>query len=321
MGNDLWIKIGCYLTGYNYRLLKESGEASKKSLKKYTSALLIISIIWAANGFNFAKRYLDSNLFGSILASIIMVIIIIQIERQIILSVRPKLIFKSFRTILAILMAIIGSVIIDQILFNKDLDELKKDNETHNKTLQSQFNSSNLTDSLEIEFKKEQISNIDSISTLLTTQMIKIGGNRQTKQSITDSLKNKKENEVKIDVTPLQRNLLLLDSSKTIINAEITQIKKEQQKRFEDFQKNKKPVLSGFFGEIKLLIDFINIQGTLTLVIYIFWLIFFFTLEILVLVAKISDDGNDYEKRVEYELDSNLRKIDYLTSKSQKGLS
>ncbi len=321
MGNDLWIKIGCYLTGYNYRLLKESGEASKKSLKKYTSALLIISIIWAANGFNFAKRYLDSNLFGSILASIIMVIIIIQIERQIILSVRPKLILKSFRTILAILMAIIGSVIIDQILFNKDLDELKKDNETHNKTLQSQFNSSNLTDSLEIEFKKEQISNIDSISTLLTTQMIKIGGNRQTKQSITDSLKNKKENEVKIDVTPLQRNLLLLDSSKTIINAEITQIKKEQQKRFEDFQKNKKPVLSGFFGEIKLLIDFINIQGTLTLVIYIFWLIFFFTLEILVLVAKISDDGNDYEKRVEYELDSNLRKIDYLTSKSQKGLS
>lgn len=128
MKNNLWIKFGCFLTGYNYELLKECGEASKKSVKKFTAALVIISLIWAANGYNFSSRYLDSNIIGSLIGSVISVIIIIMIERQIILSVRPKIWLKIFRFVLAFLMALIGSVIIDQILFSKDLDVLRQSN-------------------------------------------------------------------------------------------------------------------------------------------------------------------------------------------------
>ena len=36
---DLWLKTGCFLTGYNYIIIKNSSEASAKSVKKYLSAL------------------------------------------------------------------------------------------------------------------------------------------------------------------------------------------------------------------------------------------------------------------------------------------
>ncbi|MHB9142466.1 MAG: DUF4407 domain-containing protein, partial [Paludibacter sp.] len=58
---DIWIKFGCFLTGHNYAIIKNSSEASAKTVKKYLSALLIISTIWGFIGFAFTHRYLHGN--------------------------------------------------------------------------------------------------------------------------------------------------------------------------------------------------------------------------------------------------------------------
>ena len=57
-----------------------------------------------------------------------MIIIVIQIERQIILSVGKNVLVPVFRIILGIVMAIIGSVIIDQIIFREDVEKGKISN-------------------------------------------------------------------------------------------------------------------------------------------------------------------------------------------------
>lgn len=322
MNNNLWIKFGCFITGYNYKLLLESGEASKKSLKKYTAALLIISIIWAANGFNFAKRYLDSGAFGSIASAIVMVIIVVQIERQIILTVRPKFWLKFFRTFLAILMALIGSVIIDQILFNKDLDELRKENIRLNESNNADYIASNNIDANQINNKNIELQIIDSNLNLLSSKISKSGGSYSETIGKIDTVSGKlistkgKSN----DISPLIEAQKALIENKRQINEDIEQIKKHKENYFNEHLKKRKPDSGGFFGEINLLLEFIKIKGALTWIIYSFWLIFFFILEILVLVAKSTDEANDYEKRVEYELDSNLKKINFLSNKSTKDL-
>lgn len=50
-----WIKFGCKLTGWNENVLGQCSEASKSQLNKYTSALLILMIVWSIIGFCFAQ--------------------------------------------------------------------------------------------------------------------------------------------------------------------------------------------------------------------------------------------------------------------------
>src|SRR5512133_1046267 len=132
---DLWLRTGCYITGYNYTIIKNSSEASAKTVKKYLSAILIVSILWGFIGYSFAQRYLHTGVGGSILVSLVMIVIVIQIERQIILSMGKNSLVPIFRTLIGIVMAVIGSVIIDQIIFREDVEKVKISN------LQAEVNS------------------------------------------------------------------------------------------------------------------------------------------------------------------------------------
>ena len=122
---DLWMKTGCYITGYNYGIVKNSSELSAKAVRKYLSAILIVSILWGFIGYSFAHRYLHTGLAGSIIAAIVMIVIVIQIERQIILSVGRNKLVPVFRILIGVVMAVIGSVIIDQIIFKEDVEKVK----------------------------------------------------------------------------------------------------------------------------------------------------------------------------------------------------
>ena len=121
-----WIKFGCFLTGYNYDIMKTSSEASAKAVKKYTSAILIVCLIWGFIGYNFANNYMHLETGGSIIGGLVMVFIIVQIEKQIILNVGKNKWGNFFRLFIAIIMAFLGSIIIDQMIFKDDI-ELKKE--------------------------------------------------------------------------------------------------------------------------------------------------------------------------------------------------
>src|SRR5579872_4584110 len=120
-----WIKFGCFLTGYNYGIVKVSSEVTAKAVKKYTSAMLIVCILWFFVGFTFTKRYVSDSLTSSLAGAVIMVVIIIQIERQILLAVGRNWKLYVARATIAFLMAIIGSIVIDQTVFKGDI-ELEK---------------------------------------------------------------------------------------------------------------------------------------------------------------------------------------------------
>ncbi len=121
--NNWWTKLGCLLTGWNYQILGNCTESSRKQLKKYTSAILILVILWAFIGYSFAERYVRTPWWGSLIVSIIFVIIVIQIERQIILTVGKNNWLGLFRLVIAFIMAIIGSAILDQIIFKEDIEK------------------------------------------------------------------------------------------------------------------------------------------------------------------------------------------------------
>ena len=123
-----WIKLGCKLTGWNPTLLAQCSEASRSQLSKYTSALMILMTIWSVTGFCFAQRYMELPVWGCIMVSIIFVIVVIMIERQILLTTKKSLKLMAFRAIIAFVMAIVGSTIFDQTMFGKEIDSLNRIN-------------------------------------------------------------------------------------------------------------------------------------------------------------------------------------------------
>lgn len=118
-----WIKLGCILTGWNAAVLSQCSEASKSQLSKYTSALLIMMIVWSIIGFCFAQRYIGLPLWGCALVAMVFVTIVVMIERQILLAIHPTKMLATFRVVIAIVMAIVGSTIFDQTIFGKDIDK------------------------------------------------------------------------------------------------------------------------------------------------------------------------------------------------------
>ena len=91
-----WLNLGCFLTGWNRHILSQCSEASYKHLKKYTSALLILIVLWGFTGFCFAQRYVHAPLWGCVLSALFFIIIVVQIERQIILTVGSNKWVQSF---------------------------------------------------------------------------------------------------------------------------------------------------------------------------------------------------------------------------------
>ena len=118
-----WILFGCKLTGWSSEVLAQCSEASRSQLSKYTSALLILILIWGVTGFCFAQRYIGLPWWACLVVSLFFVTIVIMIERQIILASEKKVSMVVFRAIIAFIMAIVGSTIFDQTMFGKDIDK------------------------------------------------------------------------------------------------------------------------------------------------------------------------------------------------------
>lgn len=120
---NLWIKFGCILTGWSSEVLEQCSQASRSHLNKYTSALLILILIWGVTGFCFAQRYIGLPIWSCGFVSLFFITIVIMIERQIILTSEKTLTMLIFRAMIAFVMAIVGSTIFDQTMFGKDIDK------------------------------------------------------------------------------------------------------------------------------------------------------------------------------------------------------
>lgn len=117
-----WTKFSCYVIGWNYKILNECSEASRKALHRYAGAVLLMMLIWAFIGFCMAQRYFNLERTGAIVTGCVFAFVILLIERQIILIVGKSKITMVFRGVLALCMALIGATVIDQYMFGKDIE-------------------------------------------------------------------------------------------------------------------------------------------------------------------------------------------------------
>lgn len=295
-----WIKLGCKLTGWSSSVLSQCSEASKTQLSKYTSALLILMIVWSITGFCFAQRYIGLPIWGCILVSLVFVTIVVMIERQILLALHPTKKLATFRLVIAIIMAIVGSSIFDQTMFGKDIDKQMAD------TIELQT----------ADLTQKRVSNIDS--KLMAFQIEKDSLNKVNSELQADV--NAHPWIIQKSVTNSQDRLVVNGKIKVVNNPSVTtnqvanpkQIaiaannKKIKQIVLQENDLNKKKLTVeedtrkecqanvGFLEELEAMVSIVTTR-TVAGIFYVIFFLLLMSLELFVVTSKMGDEECDYE--------------------------
>ena len=295
-----WIKLGCKLTGWNSSVLSQCSEASKSQLNKYTSALLILIIVWSITGFCFAQRYIGLPIWGCILVSLVFVTIVVMIERQILLALHPTKKLATFRLVIAIIMAIVGSSIFDQTMFGKDIDKQMAD------TIELQT----------ADLTQKRVSNIDS--KLMAFQIEKDSLNKVNSELQADV--NAHPWIIQKSVTNSQDRLVVNGKIKVVNNPSVTtnqvanpkQIviaannEKIKQIVLQENDLNKKRLTVeedtrkecqanvGFLEELEAMVSIVTTR-TVAGIFYVIFFLLLMSLELFVVTSKMGDEECDYE--------------------------
>ncbi|MCD8740181.1 DUF4407 domain-containing protein [Mucilaginibacter roseus] len=327
-----WIKFGCFLTGYNYRILASCSEVSQKRLKRYAAAMVIICIIWSFIGFVFADRYLKCGVLGSLIGGIILCLIIIQIERQIILSSYVSGGMATFRTIIAFTMALIGSIIVDQKIFEEDI-ELGKIETLNNKVnkilpdrqreqknqidqldrsiLNKERERSRLSADIALHPTIKSYSSQSNSTPVVTTNRDSINGTKQ-------NVKIVKTNSVSVSsipnpnialLKPLDEQLAELREVKLIKEASLIKLRSE----VENDIKGK----TGFLDELNVMAKLLW-SSPVALLIWFLWLLFLTCIELFILFSKRSEEKtseeNDYDLTIKHHMMLQKRKLQLMAN-------
>jgi len=321
-----WLKLCCFLTGYNYYILSNCSEVSTRKVKKYTAALLIVSTVWAFVGYCFCHTYMKLDIIGSAFGAVVAVLIIIQIERQILLADKTNRWLNFTRVGLALLMAVIGSLIIDQIIFKDDIAKAKmKSNQEQvdliipGRTKEISEQITQLNASIGIK-EKERKELLDDISLHPTTQTVETNiSNTPVTNITTDSAKKTTTNTVfkkviskniKSIQNPKVDQLPSLDNQLRVLSTEKT-AKENKLLTLEDQLLKEVNSNVGFLDELRIMFNLLK-ESTIATVVYLIWLAFLLLLELLILIGKANDSESDYDRTIHKQMTIHFRKIELL---------
>lgn len=305
---NIFSRFGCYIVGWNPNILKDCGEASYRLLKRYMSAIVILSIIWGTIGWCFADNYIGIQSFwGKALITAAFISIIISIERFIILIVgksKPALIF---RVMLAVLMAVLGSTIFDQIIFKNDVDLQMKEIRTEkiNKQIPKRIDLINreiqiITSTLD----SIRVKNNELYAEIAKNPVIKTYEVSTTTRPGTDKDGNPTEEKIQTVNTRNVENVLVnqAKANDQTLKAYQEQIEALQNKKFsmaDDTRKEYEEAKTGFLEELGALYSLLG-DSQVALAFYIFLFLFLTCLELLVISTK-GTTSCDYDLIVEHQ--------------------
>lgn len=308
--------FGCFLIGWDKNILKECGEASYRQYRKLLSAICIMMVMWGTIGYCFADRYINiESTILKVCISLAFMFIVLCVERVIILTVGKARLMSSMRVMLALCMAVLGSCIIDQIIFSNDIQQTIHDHredviqETITKRMtvfendiqritQDMDSLSKATITLGEELAKHPT--IKSVNVSTTEQSAGLDENGNPKKVRTRST------EIVNIPNPLTGQLNANNEQIQLYQNQLEQLRQDKKEIAEKvtIEIHSRPV--GFIEELKATLEVVS-NSWVSLAFYIILFCFLAFLELFVLTIKIGETKCDYELIVENQL--NLKKV------------
>lgn len=304
--------VACKIIGWDINILKECGEASYRTLRKYVSALVILSVIWGTIGYLFAEKYMGvESILVKALCAGVFITIVTMIERNIILKIGKSKMTTIMRVIIALLMATLGATIFDQMIFKNDLEVAMKEERDNqaNQAIERRMGILNAeTDRLSLAIDSVQKEMQSKMNTLNQRPTIKTVDYTRKKVVIgKDSLNNpiygwETQAEEKSIMNPMANQI---ESDRKLLEnfqAQIADLTDKKLTLADDVRKEYAEAPVGFLEELKVLFRDVIGKETIALAFYLCLFFFMVSLEILIVTTKMTEKDCDYDLIVEHQL-------------------
>jgi len=281
------LKFASMISGDDYQLLKSDTPTSRKKVKTLVSVLFLPVTMWFINVLLLATGVLQGSWLMALIAALVASGIIFMVERSIIMSNGSRTVMV-FRVFLGFLIAILGSIAFDEVIFKRDIDQQM----TVNKEVLTKEAEESVDQSYQAKLASQDqlvrakyalwVQSLDKVS----KEADGSGGsgvrgvNDITRIKMTIASENEKDyNQAKIDLEQLLSEV----STKKIesINAVETSFNND-----------------ALLGRIKAIFDLIY-SDVWMCAIYIVVTLVLFCLEFIVVILKLSLPKSNYELKLE----------------------
>ncbi len=270
-------------------------------------------LLWAFIGYLFTLRYVGADETAPYFGALVAMFIIVQIERTIILSPRKSKAALWFRGALAICMAILGALVIDQMILSKDIEKQK------NFSLQGKIetvfqNKSNLLKiqrrAIDSTLKTKEEEMLALRSELMKSPLLRVTSTKKTVNvpGGVDSLKNETLETTRTNIVNPNDKLL------SILQGQIDQVRLEKVRMDSVYLGLRREVEHelksnvGFLEEFDILLDILR-GSTSARIVWILWCFIILVLESFVLTVKFTERENDYDRALEKQMDLQFKRI------------
>ncbi len=308
-------RILCLFIGWNHNMLNECGEASHSQLKKLSGALMLMLLMWAVIGYTFANNFLNmESIYGKMAMAMGFAFVVWIIERIIILTVGKPRLMMTIRVVLAILMAIFGSVLIDQCIFRNDIQEAMEAKTRERIDIEMQARTKTITDEIaRLESEREKlILECDSIigqiakTPVIATRVPNVKKIPVTQQDGTTEIRTAVEYSTVVKENPLWPKYRNDSTMLADCNVQIEALSQRRINLVEEVSSDIRNKPMGFLTEFIATINVIS-QSIWSILLYVVLFLILMSIETFVVSIKAADTKCDYEVMVEKQLNGKLR--------------
>lgn len=303
--------IGCFLIGWDKKILSECGEASFRQYRKLLSAISIMMVLWGTIGYCFADRYINIESCAlKLCVALAFMFIVLCVERVIILTVGKAWLMSVMRVLLALCMAVLGSCIFDQIIFRNDIQQAIQEH-------REDVIGTTITKRLAIYDSDIQriTTDMDSLSKAtialneeLQKRPVIKGTNVSTQEQVVGVDENGKPQKVRTQTVntvtlanPLAEQLKANNDQIQIYSGQLEQLRQDKKEVAEKVREEMNQRAPGFIEELEATLKVVS-QSNVSLAFYIILFCFLTFLELFVLTIKMGENKCDYELIVENQL-------------------
>lgn len=115
-------KLACIITGADYQRALQSPSPSRVKVGALAMAMLVPTLIWIASTFMLVHIVLEHSMIASLISAVVTGFIIFTLE-SLIVKAAGSFWISIFRVLLGLCTALIGAVVIDEIVFDTDIDQ------------------------------------------------------------------------------------------------------------------------------------------------------------------------------------------------------
>lgn len=288
------------ITGDDYQMLTTDTPSSKKKVSALAISIFIPTILWFVNGFLLSNEVLGNSIASSFIVGLVAALVIFLIEKLIIMS-NGSIALTIFRGILAFLVAILGSVFLDEVIFVKDINQ-------------------QLTINKELLLEQKQSGTKQKYSSEIAKLEQEVAKKYNTWQSRQVDAQKEADGSGGSGVKGVHAIARLKLDNATINHSDYLEAKSELEALNVQFHQEQKKVKSGInssfennalLNRIKAMFDLV-VSDVYMLIFYIVITLVLFALEFLVIFFKITMKKTNYEYRLELIEEIGRKRMDKL---------